>query len=254
KPEPKPEPKPIPAKPTPVSGEIVYDAAPGIPTPFDEEPSAPAAEQATLQEETGGGEQLAETSLARKAVPKEKPLSQAMPPPVKPPPPVVTEAPEQAATMPAFEVPNDEEIETAVAPAEMKAGDVFAQLLAVMQSRPEAEALLSVVKLLRAADFRDGVLYLGYEDGMPSDMVERVQSAESNAALDHLLGEAVGVANPKVVVKRWLDEDAMGLRNDVRHASAEVRTEVSEKPFVKDVCKIFKGEVIEVVVKVKDPE
>ena len=111
---------------------------------------------------------------------------------------------------------------------------------------PGKHQLKSYLQELKPVSFLHGVLHAGIDEDVPEEHAEVLQSAETARVLATCFAQISPVPDGKVLVKRWIASVSDAERRPAKVSSPEVRERVEKNEFVRRVCGLFDGEVIDV--------
>ena len=111
---------------------------------------------------------------------------------------------------------------------------------------PGRQQLKSYLQELKPVSFLQGVLHAGIDEDVPEEHVEFLQSADTGRVLATCFAQISPVPGGRVLIKRWIPSVSDADRRPPKVSSPEVRERVEKNEFVRRVCGLFDGEVIDV--------
>ena len=130
---------------------------------------------------------------------------------------------------------------------ETQADELWQRLIQEVGKLPGEGLTRARMEALRPVAFRGGTLHVGSDDSVPSEHRDYLQSKERAKVLDTCLARLLPGVGRNVLIKRFIagvsTEDPPPRR---RRASPEVREAVGRDAFVRGICDLFDGSVIDV--------
>ena len=259
---------------------VEIPAAPPAPKPPPPAPAQPATPTPPPSEQP-----TPPTAAAAPTTPAEPPASDAPVPPPEPPPepdpappapqaatantvpaaPVAESAvPEPDTGEPVAASPAPEPIEEPAAELEARdpspeqygpaaeisipetAADALHAIIAATNSDLHLRPLKPYLQELKPVSLDGATLEIAYDDEFPEEHVKHLQSPQNWRRIEALVQRVLRDENARVLLKRWIDSVSSEERRRAQKASPEVRAQVESNTFVKQVCDLFGGHVVEV--------
>jgi hypothetical protein len=140
--------------------------------------------------------------------------------------------------------PPDDEVPAAAedsAPA-----DLWHRLINEVGKAPGKHQLRLFMQELKPVSFRDDVLQVAYDEDVPKEHISVLLESGHLQFLAKCFTRICPGHNAKVLIKRWIDVVSSEQPPARLSSSPEIREKVEQNPFVRQVCDLFKGTVIDV--------
>ena len=131
-------------------------------------------------------------------------------------------------------------------PIPSEPADILHALIAESAKDVHLRPLKTYLQELKAVSFEQNTLELAYDDEFPEEHVKTLQRHANWSRIEHLAQRILSDDGVSVLLKRWIDSVSADQRRRPQPVSAEVRTQIENNPFVKHVCDLFDGRIVEV--------
>ncbi|MBT4819015.1 MAG: DNA polymerase III subunit gamma/tau [Lentisphaerae bacterium] len=211
------------------------------------------ADAVSLADEGGAVELVKPLSAAPEPENASQPRVES-PEPVSAPPAALepVPAPRQAAAtpetrMPLRELGNRGDVPTD-APEESE-GDparLWHQLVAEVDKAPGHHQLKLYMQELIPVSFMRGLLQVAYDEDVPEAHAQKLLEPAATEILNRCFQRVSPVPHGRVMIKRWIDSVSNEEQRKQLRSTPELRAKIEQNPFVKEVCTLFSGTVVDV--------
>jgi DNA polymerase-3 subunit gamma/tau len=124
---------------------------------------------------------------------------------------------------------------------------LFQALLVQLEQDPAGAAVLPLIRRLRPVSVIGNVFQVAYDpEDLLGEEVRRLQSPETMDLVRACYARVASTPEGTIVVKRWIASVSGEQRGTRRRPSAEERSRVENLPFVREVCTVLGGRVVDV--------
>ena len=111
---------------------------------------------------------------------------------------------------------------------------------------PGRQQLRTYMQELKPVSFRNGTLAIAYDEDVPEAHWQRLLDPESEHVLEQCFARVSPVPGGRVQIKRWIETVSGETAKPQLTSSSTVKKRVEQNPFVKQVCDLFEGSIIDV--------
>ena len=191
-------------------------------------------------------------AAALPATPDPTPDPAPEPPPGKPP--LEEPPPEEAldkepplADPPPAELEIRETAPPGVAPdTECNPSELWHQLVQEIAKAPEKHQLKLYMQELRPVSYINGTLHAGWDEDVPEEHRQLLNTPGNRDLLNACLGRLLGNPDAKVQIKRWIEDVSDSRERSPTKSSPSLRQQMEQNPFVRKVCDLFQGKIVDV--------
>ncbi|OGV79720.1 MAG: DNA polymerase III, subunit gamma and tau [Lentisphaerae bacterium RIFOXYB12_FULL_65_16] len=120
------------------------------------------------------------------------------------------------------------------------------RLIEEVDRTPGRHQLRLYMQEFRPVSFRNGVLHVAYDEDVPDEHIQRLMGSDNMSVLQKCFERVSPTPHGRLVVKKWLDGVSSDTAPSRLESTPEIRRKVEQNPFVHQVCKAFRGTVVDV--------
>jgi len=120
------------------------------------------------------------------------------------------------------------------------------QLVAEVDKTPGHHQLKLYMQELIPVSFMRGVLQVAYDQDVPEPHAQKLLEPSAIDVLNRCFQRLSPVPHGRVMIKRWIDSVSNEEQRKQLRSTPELRAKLEQNPFVKQVCTLFNGTVVDV--------
>ncbi len=140
---------------------------------------------------------------------------------------------------------NDPEPQEQAGELENDAAHLWRKLIDLLRAKPELQMLVDCMKDFKPVSFRDGILQVGYDAEFEEEQLKFLQDKENQRLLQQNFAKINPLPPGRLLIKRWIDSISSTEKKSLQ-STPEVRERVENHPFVREVCDLFDGRIVDV--------
>ena len=139
--------------------------------------------------------------------------------------------------------------ETPEAAPSVSEGDparLWHQLVDEVDKTPGHHQLKLYMQELIPVSFMRGVLQVAYDQDVPEAHAQKLLEPSAIDVLNRCFQRVSPVPHGRIMIKRWIDSVSNEEQREQLRSTPELRAKLEQNPFVKQVCTLFNGIVVDV--------
>lgn len=120
------------------------------------------------------------------------------------------------------------------------------ELVTEVGRTPGHHQLKLYMQELIPVSFMRGVLQVAYDEDVPEAHAQKLLEPSATDVLSRCFQRVSPVPHGRVMIKRWIDSVSNEEQKKQLRSTPELRAKIEQNPFVKQVCTLFNGTVVDV--------